>query len=160
MIRKDIPGYNKTYLLEELIRVKQNMYPFGIPENGEVFYHQNLDYKEQAGEIFKKVYEYFKKPVEVSNFGRVRYDNEIIQQVDDPSHQNGGWLWLECPQYKFLHHQYVYRLVADAWLKSHPNTDDKWARHHINNNGYDNRPENLIWVTAEEHAKIHHYVED
>ena len=27
--------------------------------------------------------------------------------------------------------------------------------HHIDNNGYDNRPENLIWLTEEEHNQIH-----
>ena len=27
--------------------------------------------------------------------------------------------------------------------------------HHIDNDGYNNKVENLVWVTAKEHAKIH-----
>jgi hypothetical protein len=31
---------------------------------------------------------------------------------------------------------------------------DKLQVHHINNNALDNRPKNLLWVTAEDHSKI------
>ena len=48
---------------------------------------------------------------------------------------------------------YVYQMVADAWLvdKYEPGMEI----HHITNDGYDNRPENLILVSATEHEKIH-----
>lgn len=47
----------------------------------------------------------------------------------------------------------VYHMVADAWLvdKYEPGMEI----HHITNDGYDNRPENLILVSATEHEKIH-----
>ena len=56
-----------------------------------------------------------------------------------------------------VHHEYfglrVYQMVADAWLadKYEPGMEI----HHITNDGYDNRPENLILVSATEHKKIH-----
>lgn len=31
---------------------------------------------------------------------------------------------------------------------------EKLEVHHINNNGYDNRPCNLLWVTKDEHKAI------
>ena len=48
---------------------------------------------------------------------------------------------------------YVYQMIADAWLvdKYEPGMEI----HHITNEGYDNRPENLILVSATEHEKIH-----
>lgn len=53
---------------------------------------------------------------------------------------------------------YVYQMVADAWLKGYtynPYNKTNKQIHHITNDGYDNRPENLILVSATEHEKIH-----
>lgn len=53
---------------------------------------------------------------------------------------------------------YVYQMVADAWLKGYtynPYNKTNKQIHHITNDGYDNRPENLILVSATEHKKIH-----
>ena len=46
----------------------------------------------------------------------------------------------------------VYHMVADAWLEK---DDEKTIIHHITDDGYDNRPENLIWVSGDEHNQIH-----
>lgn len=158
MVRDLIEGYaGRNYSLDELLSVGQYKIPFGIPENASVFYYQNLDPKELDGEHFKDAFKYFGFPVQVSNFGRIRYKSSILKQEDNlESHSNGGWLWLNCPELKVLHHTYVYQLVTDTWLGPNPgNKKDGWYhRHHINNNGYDNRPENLIWLTPEEHSKI------
>lgn len=50
--------------------------------------------------------------------------------------------------------QYVYRMVADAWLIN--KNEKRTIVHHITNDGYDNRPENLIWVSGDEHNQIHY----
>lgn len=51
---------------------------------------------------------------------------------------------------------YVYQMVADAWLEGYTyNPKTNKQIHHITNDGYDNRPENLILVSATEHEKIH-----
>lgn len=46
----------------------------------------------------------------------------------------------------------VYHMVADAWLEKDA---EKTIVHHITDDGYDNRPENLIWVSGDEHKQIH-----
>lgn len=50
--------------------------------------------------------------------------------------------------------QYVYRMVADAWLIN--KNEKRTIVHHITNDGYDNRPENLIFVSSDEHSQIHY----
>lgn len=158
MCREKIPGYKRDYTLEELKAIPQYKESFGVPENEEVFYFQNIDPKEiDEGERFIPL-KYDEYSLEVSNYGRIRYEGKILKQVDDENKKN-GWLWLDCPEYKKLHHSdkaYVYQLVADAWLGPNPGKKGGYYhRHHINNNGYDNRPENLIWLTREEHNQIH-----
>ena len=89
----------------------------------------------------------------VSDMGRVKVkyktnispNEEILAQSDDIE---GGYLRLP----KFPGFGNVYRLVAETWLEE---VKDKNIVHHINNNGYDNRVENLIWVNKEEHGLIH-----
>jgi len=88
----------------------------------------------------------------VSNKGRVKAEykdekEEILGQIDDIE---GGYLRL--PEYPGFGN--VYRLVADTWLER-PTNKDKNIVHHIDNDGYNNRTENLIWVDNAEHGKIH-----
>lgn len=151
---------NKAYSLEglqkELKPIKE--YPF-----------QKTNYEDLKGEQWKpyknlemikgqynqnhyigKEYHNIKK-LEVSDLGRVRVtyvDNkkEILHQSDDIEI---GYLRLP----KFPGFGNVYRLVAETWLEK--DNDERNIVHHIDNDGYNNKVENLVWVTAEEHAKIH-----
>ncbi len=158
MQARDIKGYNnRIYTLEELKKIPQHKHPFGVPEGANTFYYQNMTKENLEGEQFRPYPN--DELIEVSNYGRVRINNEIIKQIDNfDEHPNGGYLWLDCPKYPQYHHNklyYVYILVVDTWLGKNPGTPGNWYhRHHINNNGYDNRPENLIWLTSEEHKQI------
>jgi len=86
----------------------------------------------------------------VSNKGRIKNsDGKILEQIDSPDYGKG---WLVLKDFPTV---LVYKLVADAWLK-YPDKGNGWHIHHIDNDGYNNCPENLIYVSSDEHYKIHH----
>ena len=46
---------------------------------------------------------------------------------------------------------FVYKFIALAFLGESEGKEI----HHINNNGYDSRPENLIYLTSPDHSRVH-----
>jgi hypothetical protein len=132
----------------------------GIEINGKII-HENRDIELLCDEeIFKPHPEI---AVQVSNFGRVKCNNEILEQFD-PNKNNiwkCGYLYVYV-KVKRRFNKLVYKLVAETWLKK-PKNDyipsekafDYTTVHHITNNGYDNRIENLMWVTNWQHIFIH-----
>lgn len=88
-----------------------------------------------------------------SNYGRIKLTatNEIIKQYDETGRY--GWLKLDLEKDGVTHSNYVYTLIAYAFLGKR-NGDGKHV-HHIDNNGYDCRPENLILLTSGQHSYIH-----
>jgi len=101
------------------------------------------------GEVFRKYP--INKLIEVSNLGRMKVENKIIEQWDDDT-QGKGWLYVKIGKI-ISYPKYVYRFVAETWCQC-PNILDQWEVHHISNNGYDNRPENLVWVRKGWHGQI------
>ena len=85
--------------------------------------------------------------VEVSNCGRIRQNGQILPltEVED------GYLYVSTQKFK----EKVYRLVAETWCIDPDKPSAYNIVHHIDNNGYNNTPENLIWVNKEQHSRIH-----
>jgi hypothetical protein len=138
-----------NYSLDELIQmVKPSTYEYVNLFNG-IPVHEIVDAAPLPGEVFRKYPQ--NEKIEVSNLGRIRIDNEIIKQWEDDVKGKG---WLKVKIAKIISYpEYVYRFVAETWCKK-PDETDGWEVHHISNNGYDNRPENLIWLKRAQHAKI------
>jgi hypothetical protein len=116
--------------------------------------HQILDSKPLPGEVFRKYSE--NELINVSNLGRIKIGNEIIEQWEDDE-KGKDYLYVKI-SHIIDNEKYVYRLVAKTWCKKpyNPGNSTKWHVHHISNNGYDNRPSNLIWVKGNDHLnKIH-----
>jgi hypothetical protein len=121
-------------------------------------------HKNQMSKLLE--YEKFKKNdnknVEVSNLGRIKYGDNILEQYDP---KNNGYLFVDIKSIRKIVPEKVYRLVAETWLER-PDPDElpkgkhfKYNTvHHISNNGYDNRIKNLMWVTEWQHAVIHPWI--
>ena len=116
------------------------------------------------GEIFKKWKNKSNFNIEVSNLGRIKIDNVLQEQVDEPGKK--GYLVLKPSgqtKGKSISGKHVWNFVAETWLSknSKPETgsDGKTKHvHHITNNGYDNSVENLIYLTKDEHKKMNEYI--
>ena len=119
------------------------------------------------GEIWVRLSQKGWERIFVSNQARVKYlkddgDFEFLNQDEDPNKSDFGYLVID-PEKKYpeLHklisigYPRVYKLVAMAFLGKDEYEGDGSVIHHIDNNGYDNRPENLIWLTEKEHKQIH-----
>lgn len=88
----------------------------------------------------------------VSTMGRVKYDNAIVLQDDAGC---PGYLKLDVDKKLGVDHSVnVYTLVAKTFLGK--KEGDGYDVHHIDNNGYDNRPENLILLTKTQHYAVHY----
>lgn len=112
--------------------------PGEIFKEGDVFIDRN--HPEKAVKIW------------ASNFGRVKINNEIChQKCGRDSHFD--YLEIEKHPYEYLPN--VHRIIAFVWCERPQNENPHNLKvHHINNNGFDNRPCNLLWVTQDEHSKI------
>lgn len=109
-----------------------------------------------SGEVFKQGDIYFKNEkingikVEASNYGRIKIDNQVRLQT---SRNDNDYDYLHIPSIELPD---AHRIIAFIWNSKPTNIDYvDLIVHHINNNGYDNRPCNLLWVTYQEHKTIH-----
>jgi hypothetical protein len=107
--------------------------------------HENCDIKPMPGECFRP---HKNGKIEVSNFGRIKYKDEILKQF---VHKGGEDQ--RVTKYGKVAEK-VHTLVAETWCVK-PSGEKKYVVHHITNNALDNRACNLLWVTESQHGKIH-----
>ena len=95
---------------------------------------------EEQWKIYQITHQEWKKPnvYEVSNFGRIRKNGEIIQ----PRIHSSGY-------YK-INGELLHRIVAKLFI---PNPENKPEVDHIDTNIHNNRVDNLRWVTSSENQR-------
>lgn len=121
----------------------------------------------QVFEVWKAIKNY-EGLYEVSNLGRVKsverdvavvrdgkpcivnLKERIIRQNQVPS----GHLYFSLNKGGKAKSKQVHKVVAEAFIPN-PDPTRYTVVHHINRNPQDNRVENLMWMTKEEHAKEH-----
>jgi hypothetical protein len=154
-LKKNPLAYREYYRVKEYIgelRTRANEFakpklPQAVLLNN-IALHENRSVQSLEGETFKTQEG---KNIEVSNLGRVRSGGNILEQYDP---KNNGYLFVDINGTP----EKVYRLVAETWIAKPDQGEGSIPYntvHHISNNGYDNRVENLMWVTAWQHAMIH-----
>ena len=135
-----------NYTLEELQKMVLQPREHAYDENVHTFrgvpVYKITDIELLPGEFFRKYPDNNK--IEVSNLGRIKYNGNILLQSE---FKNGelekGYLFVKVPEEEGK----VYRLVALTWCEHRNILKDskvKWNVHHISDNGYDNRPSNLM----------------
>jgi len=140
----------RDFTIDELkIKAKELKRPYKKIEIDGKAICDNIDLDRLDGEDFKK---HPTENVYVSNMGRIlSFDKkEIYRQEPDPNapEKNYDYLYVRAP-----HLLKVWRLVAETWCERI--SKGHYIVHHISNNGYDNRQENLMWVTSGQHYEIH-----
>lgn len=104
----------------------------------------------------------------VSNKGRLKYNEKIVEQVEEYQNNSSqthiGYLQIKKDdnidlwyKLKDKDEKYVFQIVAKTWLIKPENKYQNciYEVHHITNDGYDNRPENLIYLTSCLHRNVH-----
>jgi hypothetical protein len=156
----DTPTINKYYFEEELIKDKTYKLKQEYRDLSYSFERRKKEGFEEEAFLTYPQNKYEDLTIEVSNLGRIRINGEIAEQNE----QEGkvGYLQLNKDSQnknikkalKVITEKRIYDMVAKIWL-GHRN-DDGFDVHHITNNGYDNRVENLILVEKSDHRnKIH-----
>lgn len=128
--------------------------------------YQNLSLDDMPGEIWKPIPDY-EDLYYVSNFGRIKSiarKKHIVDSLGRESERifshtrilkqsviNGRrYLSITLCKDGILRRQFVHRLVLLAFV---PNTFNKPCADHINTDTYDNRLDNLRWVTHSENSQ-------
>lgn len=100
------------------------------------------------GEQWKKVTGY--ENYLVSNYGRVysKYRNKLI----NPYQKKNNYFYVRLTDNKKTKDMRLHRLIAETFVE---NPDNKPYIHHKDVNKSNNHADNLMWVTMQEHFKIH-----
>lgn len=152
----------REVLFESLKEVQEDTVNNSFIANTEEIWKDYLKWQPTDTKRWRQKYKNIKK-IEVSNLGKIRFTDindkiEIKNQIECFSNKT-GYLRLE-GNYTALPDQFIYRFVAETWLEKETCDCDCWDVHHINNNGLENTPENLIWLKRCQHQKLHIFMKD
>lgn len=133
-------GKDEPAIVDKIVVVTRSKVLFDIDENGNKIFEQWLPIKNENYEI--------------SNFGRIRKKDGDVQ----PLHENYRNKYDYSDGYLAFANFNVHQEVSKAFNrveKLEKINYRGYEAHHINNNGYENTSENLIWLTQDQHKIVH-----
>lgn len=147
------PGNYRSEIIKKYSKIyncKETIIPLNLMEE---VYGLNCDFKEQWVQIpdwFYPMYEIALNNYQVSNLGRIKVNDTILIQE---AYKDGYLVISNNNRVPGVnnHSVEIYKFVSAAFLGKPDGRDI----HHINNNGYDCRPKNLILLKPREHSKAH-----
>lgn len=175
-------GYNERVFTLYELRTSANNYSSRAPEEYRKFIKEkyaniyNYPGENIPIELIKEVYgveieekwevvaDYSNEDFKVSSYGRIKHrssnkeEYRLVYQDEDPCDLYKGYLrpkrYLTEDKIDYKGSKnYSYHFIAYGFFK------ELWGKgldiHHINNNGYDCRPDNLILLEPREHSKAH-----
>jgi hypothetical protein len=148
----------KTLTDEEVLKYKEMLkkpniefphYKHLVVDNKIVYQYIGENLTNEEFKVNKYFMNNYNIKVEISNFGRIKINNKnIVPSVGDNIFKHGLNVYIN----NDWNNKSIHRLVKETF---DPIIDmEKYEVHHLNNNGNDNRLENLIWVSIEDHRRI------
>ena len=112
-----------------------------------------FEYDENGNKIFEDWRPIKNENYEISNFGRIRKTGGEVQPLHECHHNGHDYSdgYLEFGGFK-IHIEVAKAFNCVPKLEAINYKD--YEAHHINNNGYENTPENLIWLTEDQHKIV------
>lgn len=101
----------------------------------------------EANEVWKPIEGH--KGYLISDHGRAM--NARVGRILRPCETSSGYLYIRCNGKNIC----VHIAVADAFVPKPETEGKRLIVHHVNGNRHDNRAENLLWLSDENHLKIH-----
>lgn len=93
----------------------------------------------------------------VSNKGRIKSCCNYNAIIVKPSTNQKGYEKVQIfYSNNEKHNKYIHTLVAEEFEECGKKENDTFQVHHKDNNTYNNNASNLIWLSIEEHNKIHY----
>ena len=114
-------------------------------------------YQFKEGEVIKEIDKYNSNGrYYISNYGNVITLCHNVWRLKKPEKDKDGYLFVSLWYKGKRIHKGIHQLVAEYFLVN-PAPQEKTIIHHIDFNRLNNREDNLMFVSPQEHYKLHNY---
>lgn len=151
-----------SHLYREILKKKYSRIYNCSEENIPIEFLKEVYGINENKEVWKKLDEFKNEDYSVSNYGRIKHFDKLVKQEEHK--ELSGYLYMtgylndENTEFSGNTTIEVYKFIAAGFYPEYCKVYENpygYDIHHINNNGYDCRPDNLIPLKPREHSKAH-----